>query len=106
MRPGSTGRRYQPDPDSRTKYTGRNPGLAGCSTYTNHPTYAKLDWKRLGLCKVLRRVSPDAYELELPASRRIHRDQPISLWDPVIEDPLIGQRIEPPPPVEMDGEEE
>jgi len=26
--------------------------------------------------------------------------------DPVVSDPLVGQRIEPPPPVEVDGEEE
>jgi hypothetical protein len=32
----------------------------------------KLDWKRLGLFKVRKRVSPYAYELELPVSIRIH----------------------------------
>jgi len=72
---------------------------------TTRPT-RKLDWKRLGPFKVLWRVSPSAYELELPASIRIHRVQPISLLDPVIDDPVIGQRIEPPPLVEVDGEEE
>jgi len=66
----------------------------------------KLDWKRLGPFKVLRRVSPYAHELELPACIRIHQVQPISLLDPVIVDPLVGQRIEPPPPVEINGEEE
>ena len=53
-----------------------------------------------------KQVSPYAYELELPASIRIHRVQPVSLLDIVVEDPLVGQRIEPPPPVEVDGEEE
>jgi len=55
---------------------------------------------------VVRRVSPYAYDLELPASIRIHRVQPVSLIDPVVNDPLDGQRIKQPPPVEVDGEEE
>jgi hypothetical protein len=51
-------------------------------------------------------VSPYAYELELPASIRIHRVQPVLLLDPVSEDPLLGQVMPPPPPMEVDGEEE
>jgi len=57
---------------------------------TTRPT-RKLDWKRLGSYKVVRRISPYAYELELPASIRIHRVQPVSLLDPVVDDPLVGQ---------------
>ena len=48
----------------------------------------KLDWERLGPFKVFRRVSPYAYELELPASIRMHRVQLVSLVDPVVNDPL------------------
>jgi len=47
-------------------------------------------------------VSPDAYELEMPGSIWIHRVQPVSLLDPVVKDPLEGQVIPPPPPVEVD----
>jgi len=72
---------------------------------TIRPT-RKLDWKRLGPYKVIRRISPYADELELPVSIRIHRVQPVSLLDPVTNDPLVGQRRDPPPPVEVDGEEE
>jgi len=72
---------------------------------TTRPT-RKLDYKRLGPFRVKRQVSPYAYELELPASIRIHRVQPVSLLDPVSGDPLRGQDIPPPPPVEVDGEEE
>lgn len=32
--------------------------------------------------------------------------QPISLLDPVVEDLLVGQRVIPPPPAGVDGEEE
>jgi hypothetical protein len=72
---------------------------------TTRPT-RKLDWKRLGPFKVLRQVSPYAYELELPVSIRIHRVRPVSLLDPVADNPLAGQRIKPPPPVEVDGKDE
>jgi hypothetical protein len=72
---------------------------------TTRPT-RKLDWKRLGPFRVQKQVSPYSYELELPASIRIHRVQPVYLLDPVVEDPLEGQVVPPPPPVEVDGEEE
>jgi len=49
-------------------------------------------------------VYPYAYELELPASIRIHRvDSLVAL---LVEDSIEGQQIHPPPPVEVDGEEE
>ena len=73
--------------------------------WTSRPT-RKLDWKRLGPYRVLCRIFPYSYELEFPASIQIHRVQPVSLLDPVVDDPVAGQRIEPPPPVEVDGEEE
>ena len=53
-----------------------------------------------------KQISPYAYELDLPASIRIHRVQPISLLEPVVEDPMVGQVVLAPPPVEVDGEEE
>ena len=37
---------------------------------------------------------------------QIHRIHPVSLLDPVIDDPVIGQWIEPPPSVEVNSEEE
>jgi hypothetical protein len=72
---------------------------------TTHPT-RKLDWKRLGPFRVRREVSAYAYELELPASIRIHQVQPVSLLDLVVEDRLEGQVETSPTPVEVDGEEE
>jgi len=39
-------------------------------------------------------------------SIRIHWVQCISILDPVAYDPLVGQRVGPPPPVEIDGEDE
>jgi hypothetical protein len=51
-------------------------------------------------------VTPHAYELELPASIRIHRVQHVSLLDKVVEDPVEGQVFLHPPRVEVDGEQE
>jgi transposase InsO family protein len=72
---------------------------------TIRPT-RKQDLKRLVPFQVTKQNSPYAYELELPESIRIHRVQPVSHLDPVVEDPLEGQVVPPPRPVEVDGEEE
>ena len=66
----------------------------------------KLDWKRLGPYTVIRKVSPYAYELELPRSLRIHPVHHVSLLDPGADDPLPGQVVTPPPPVEVEGDQE
>jgi len=65
-----------------------------------------LDWKRLGPYTVKRKVSPYAYALQLPGALRIHPVHHVSLLDPVAEDPLPGQKITPPAPVEVDGDYE
>jgi len=66
----------------------------------------KLDWKTLGPYMVKRKVPPYAYELELPRGLRIHPVHRVSLLDPGAEDPLPGQNVTPPPPVEVDGDQE
>ena len=43
--------------------------------------------------------------MEFPADIKVHPVQPISLLSPVAEDPLPGQIVPPPPPVEVEGEE-
>ena len=66
----------------------------------------KLDWKNLGLFKVVQVVSPYAYRLQLPENIRIHNVFHISLLKPTATDPLLDQQSEPPPPVETDSEKE
>jgi hypothetical protein len=58
----------------------------------------KVDGNLLGPYMVKRRVSPYAYELDLPRGLQIHPVHHVSLLDPVAEDPLPGQLITPPPP--------
>ena len=65
----------------------------------------KLDWKKLGPFPVKQAVGSHAYELDVPPDIKIHPVQPVSLLLPVAEDPLPGQIVPPPPPVEMEGEE-
>jgi len=72
---------------------------------TTRPT-RKVDWKRLGPCTVVRQISPYADALEFPTSIGIHRVQPVSLLDPIVNDALRAQRVDPPPLVEVDGKEQ
>lgn len=65
----------------------------------------KVRWKCLGPFTAVQWISPYAYEFQLPESLWIHRVQPLSLLDPVVDDPLEGERISPPPSVEVDGGE-
>jgi predicted GH43/DUF377 family glycosyl hydrolase len=55
---------------------------------------------------VKRRVSPNAYELELHRGLRIHLVHHVSLLEPAAEDPLTGQQVTPPPTVEVNGDQE
>ncbi|KAH0603181.1 uncharacterized protein H6S33_008185 [Morchella sextelata] len=66
----------------------------------------KFDWKRIGPYSVKRIINPYAYELELPRSMKIHPVFHVSLLSPDGKDPLPGQQQLPPPPVEIEGEEE
>lgn len=78
----------------------------------NHKTQrpcTKLDHKRIGPFKITAKVGSHAYKLVLPSSIHIHPVFHASLLTPAanksLED-IPGRIIEPPPPVEIKGEEE
>ena len=68
----------------------------------------KLDWKNIGPFPVTQVVSPYAYRLRLPDSMKIHDVFHTNLLRPAAgpDTALPGQRNEPPPAVEVDGEQE
>ena len=90
---------------ARKYYEGQFVWLDARNIKTARPT-KKLDWKRLGPFRIEKVISPYAYRLELPASMRVHPVFHVSLLQPAADDPVPGQRQDPPPPVEVEGIEE
>jgi transposase InsO family protein len=66
----------------------------------------KLDNKRHSPFKVLAKVSPYAYRMELPPTMKCHKVHHVLLLEPAAHDPYLGQWPDPPPPVEIDGKDE
>jgi hypothetical protein len=66
----------------------------------------KLADKRLGPYKVKRKISSLNYELELPLKFKVHPVFHIGLLYPHKTDPIKGRTPDPPPPIEVEGEEE
>ena len=59
----------------------------------------KLDWKNFGPFKMVKIVSPYAYELEFPAGMDIHPVFHVNLLKPAVTDFYKSQRAIPPLPV-------
>ncbi len=78
--------------------------LDGRNIETVRPS-KKLDDKMLGPFKVIERVG-SAYRLELPATMRVHDVFHPKLLRLAATDPLPGQKVEPPGPIMVEGEDE
>ena len=66
----------------------------------------KLDYKKMGPLKIIKKVGTSSYKLDLPASMKIHNTFHITLLEPY-EDNKFPSRIQtPPPPIEIDRESE
>lgn len=80
---------------------------ANLKNMRTHRQSKKLDWKNAGPYEIEKVVSPYAFRLKLPPSVKIWPVVNTSNLMPVSEtEPIPGQRPEPPPPIEIDGEEE
>ena len=60
----------------------------------------KLDNPRIGPIPIEEKISGHAYKLKLPRRLGIHPVQPVTLLEPVANDPFPGQHPAPPPPVQ------
>ena len=66
----------------------------------------KLGPKRVGPYRILAKVGTHAYKLELPDSMKIHPVFHVVLLTKYTENPIAGRVVEPPPPEEIEGEDE
>ena len=66
----------------------------------------KLDYKKMGPFKIIKKVGTSSYKLDLPTSMRIHNTFHISLLEPYEDNKFPSQIQTPPPPIEIDGEPE
>ena len=66
----------------------------------------KLDYKKMGPFKIIKKVGTSSYKLNLPASMTIHNIFHISLLEPYEDNKFPSQIQTPPPPIEIDGEPE
>jgi hypothetical protein len=65
----------------------------------------KLDYKQLGPFKIIEKIGTRAYKLELPQSMsRIHPVFHVLLLEPYIRNDIPGRIVEPPLPIEVDGQ--
>ena len=66
----------------------------------------KLDYKKLGPFRILAKIGTKAYKLDLPDSMKVHPTFHVSLLETYQDNPLPSQVKPPPPPIEIDGNEE
>ena len=73
-----------------------------------HTTRAskKLDYKKIGRFKILAKIGTSAYKLAFPPSMKIHKTFHISLLEPYQDNRFPSQIREPPPPIQIEGEDE
>ena len=79
--------------------------LDACNLKIRTPS-RKLSPRRYGPFKVLQKISPVAYCIELPQTMKIHNEFHINLLIPHRQTEAYGETYHQPPPKLIDGEEE
>ena len=72
---------------------------------TTRPT-KKLDVRHLGPYRIAKQVSSHAYQLDLPPGMKIHNVFHVRLLSPYLPNQIPRRYQPPPPPIEVEGEEE
>jgi hypothetical protein len=65
----------------------------------------KLDHKKIGPVKILKKIGTRAFRVELPTTIEVHNVFHVSLLEPYRKSRVPGRHQPPPPPEEVEGEE-
>ena len=76
-----------------------------CNVHTTRPS-KKLDYKKIGASKILAKIGISAYKLGFPPSMKIHNTIHLSLLESYQDNQFPSQIQEPPPPIQIEGEDE
>ena len=94
--------RRKPDPNLQS---GDMVWLLAHNIKTTRPS-KKLDYKKIGPFKILARIGTSAYKLALRPSMAMDNTFHISLLEPYTANRFPSQIKEPPPPIQIEGEDE
>jgi len=75
------------------------------SSLVIHKGNKKLRTRKLGPFKIIKKISPVSFQLELPNNLKIHSVIHVSELETIYED-NFGRKQEPPPPININEEEE
>jgi len=92
----------KPDPNLQS---GDRVWLLPRNIKTTRPS-KKPDYKKIRPFKILAKIGTSAYKLALPPSMAIHNTFHISLLEPYQDNRFPSQIKEPPPPIQIEGEDE
>lgn len=63
----------------------------------------KLDFKKMGPFKIVKRIGNNAYQLDLPSTMAIHDVFHVVLLEPTTPSQIPGRKTEPPPPITVEN---
>lgn len=95
-------KRHSPNPDYRI---GEKVWLSAKNINQTRPS-PKLSFKRLGPFEITKKLTPVNYELKLPPSLAIHNRFHVTLLSKYTEPFAPEQKLDNPPPIEVQGQEE